>query len=136
MARVGTESDRSEAVSSAPGAEAQGVHRTGGAESSRTTRAGLHVEVIAVFGPTASGKTAVAEAVANRIGTEVVSADAMQVYRGLPILTNQPSSPTRLVAIRSLADEMIVGAFATLAHDEIDRCDRLRAGGRAQGASN
>ena len=64
------------------------------------------VEVIAIFGPTASGKTAVAEAVADALGTEVVSADAMQVYRGLPILTNQPERPTRLVAIRPLGDEM------------------------------
>jgi tRNA dimethylallyltransferase len=77
-------------------------------------------EVIAVFGPTASGKSAVAEAVAERLGTEVVSADAMQVYRGLPILTNQPSTPTRLVGIRALGEEMSVGAFAELAHGEID----------------
>lgn len=77
-------------------------------------------EVVAVFGPTASGKSAVAEAVAERFGTEVVSADAMQVYRGLPILTNQPSAPTRLVGIRALDEEMSVGAFAGLAHSEID----------------
>ena len=77
-------------------------------------------EVVAVFGPTASGKSAVAEAVAERLGTEVVSADAMQVYRGLPILTNQPSTPTRLVGIRALGEEMSVGAFAELAHREID----------------
>jgi tRNA dimethylallyltransferase len=78
------------------------------------------VEVVAVFGPTASGKSAVAEAVAARLDTEIVSADAMQVYRGLPILTNQPSTATRLVAIRALDEEMSVGAFAGLAHDEID----------------
>jgi tRNA dimethylallyltransferase len=78
------------------------------------------VEVIAIFGPTAAGKSAVAEAVADALGTEVVSADAMQVYRGLPILTNQPSRPTRLVAIRSLAEEMSVGAYASLAHATID----------------
>jgi len=78
------------------------------------------VEVIAVFGPTASGKTEVAEAVAEALGTEVVSADAMQVYRGLPILTNQPQRPTRLVAIRSLAEEMSLGAFASLAHAAVD----------------
>ena len=58
--------------------------------------------MVAIFGPTASGKSAVAEATAARLGTEVVSADAMQVYRGLPILTNQPSADTRLVGIRSL----------------------------------
>ncbi len=78
------------------------------------------VEVIAIFGPTASGKSLVAEAVADELGTEIVSADAMQVYRGLPILTNQPSRPTRLVAIRSLAEEMSVGAYASLAHEAID----------------
>jgi tRNA dimethylallyltransferase len=81
---------------------------------------GAGVEVVAIFGPTASGKSAVADAVADRLGTEVVSADAMQVYRGLPILTNQPSRPTRLVAIRALDEEMSLGAFAALAHAEID----------------
>jgi tRNA dimethylallyltransferase len=78
------------------------------------------IEVVAIFGPTASGKSAVAETVADLLGTEVVSADAMQVYRGLPILTNQPERPTRLVGIRSPADEMSVGAFAPLAHAAID----------------
>jgi len=78
------------------------------------------VPVVAVFGPTASGKTAVAEAVAERLGTGVVSCDALQVYRGLPILTNQPSRPTRLVGIRDASEEMSVGAYAALAHDAID----------------
>ncbi len=78
------------------------------------------MEVVAIFGPTASGKSAVAEAVADRLGTDVVSADAMQVYRGLPILANHPSRPTRLVGIRALDEVMSVGAFAELAHGEID----------------
>ncbi len=78
------------------------------------------VEVIAIFGPTASGKSAVAEAVAARLGTEVVSVDALQVYSGLPILTNQPARPTRLVAIRSPAEQMTLGEFAPLAHAEIE----------------
>ncbi len=78
------------------------------------------VEVVAIFGPTASGKSAVAEAVAAELGTDVVSADAMQVYRGLPILTNQPTRATRLVAIRELDEEMSVGAFASEAHAAID----------------
>lgn len=77
-------------------------------------------EVVAVFGPTASGKTAVAEALADRLGTGVVSADAMQVYRGLPILTNQPARATRLVAVCSLDEEMSVASYAALAHREID----------------
>jgi tRNA dimethylallyltransferase len=78
-----------------------------------------HPDVIAIFGPTASGKSAVAEMLADRLGTEVVSADAMQVYRGLPILTNQPVRPTRLVGIRALDEEMSVGAFAAAARTEI-----------------
>ena len=78
------------------------------------------IEVVAVFGPTASGKSAVAEAVAERLGTDVVSADAMQVYRGLPILANHPSRPTRLVGIRGLDEEMSLGTFAEVAHAEID----------------
>ncbi|MDQ3086248.1 MAG: tRNA (adenosine(37)-N6)-dimethylallyltransferase MiaA [Actinomycetota bacterium] len=77
-------------------------------------------DVIAVFGPTASGKSAVSEALATRLGTEVVSADALQVYRGLPILTNQPQSPTRLVAITDLSNEMSVGSYAVLAHGAVD----------------
>ena len=78
------------------------------------------VAVIAVFGPTASGKTDVAEALADRIGADVVSCDALQVYRGLPILTNQPTRPTALVAIRELSEEMSVGSYAALAHAAID----------------
>ncbi len=77
-------------------------------------------EVIAIFGPTASGKSAVSALVATHLGTEVVSADAFQIYRGLPILTNQPEVPTRLVAFTDLADEMSVGTYATLSHCAID----------------
>lgn len=80
----------------------------------------LSVEVVAVFGPTASGKSAVAEALAGRLRTQVVSCDALQVYRGLPILTNQPHLPTRLVGICGLDEEMSVGAYAPLAHAAID----------------
>ena len=76
--------------------------------------------VVALFGPTASGKTAVAEAVADQLATEVVSADAMQVYCGLPLLTNQPSRPTRLVAMWPLSHESSVGEYQRLAHAAID----------------
>jgi len=76
------------------------------------------VTVIGIFGPTASGKSRVAEAVSERLPAELVSADAMQVYRGLPILTNQ--SPARLVAIWPLDHEASVGEYAPLAHAAID----------------
>jgi tRNA dimethylallyltransferase len=76
--------------------------------------------VLAVFGPTASGKSAVAEAVAERIEAELVSADAMQVYRGLPILTNQPDQPIRLVGIWETGHQASVGEYQRLAHAAID----------------
>jgi tRNA dimethylallyltransferase len=76
--------------------------------------------VVAVFGPTASGKTAVAELVADRLGGEVVSADSMQAYRGLPILTAQPHRPTRLVGIWELSHEGSVAEYAELAHAAVD----------------
>ena len=76
--------------------------------------------VVAIFGPTASGKTAVAEAVADRLGGEVLSADSMQAYRGLPILTAQPDRPTRLVDIWPLEHEGSVADYARLAHAAID----------------
>jgi tRNA dimethylallyltransferase len=89
----------------------------------------LRYEVVAIFGPTASGKSAVARRVADELGTDVVSADALQVYRGLPVLTNQPAEPTALVGIRDLADSMSVGEYAELAHESID--DLVRRNGTA-----
>jgi tRNA dimethylallyltransferase len=77
-------------------------------------------EVLAIFGPTASGKSAVAEAIAERIPAELVSADSAQVYRGLPILTNQSPSPARLVGIWKLEHEASVAEYQRLAHAAID----------------
>ena len=76
--------------------------------------------MLAIFGPTASGKSAAAEAVARRIPAELVSADAMQVYRGLPVLTNQSDCPTRLVAIWDLDHESSLAEYQRLAHAAID----------------
>jgi tRNA dimethylallyltransferase len=81
---------------------------------------GLRGLVLAIFGPTASGKSAVAEALAVRIPAEIVSADSMQAYRGLPILTNQPERPTRLVGIWPLDHEGSVGEYQRLAHAGVD----------------
>jgi tRNA dimethylallyltransferase len=78
------------------------------------------MSVIAIYGPTASGKSAVAEEIAGRLDAELVSADSMQVYRGLPILTNQSDYPTRLVGIWELDHEATVGEYQQLAHAAID----------------
>jgi tRNA dimethylallyltransferase len=76
--------------------------------------------VIAIFGPTASGKTAVAEAIADAVPAEIVSADSMQVYDGLPILTNQPERPTALVGIWPLDHEGTIAEYQRLAHEAVD----------------
>ena len=48
------------------------------------------IRVLAIVGPTGVGKTAVAEEVAVWLGSEVVSADSMQIYRGMDIGTAKP----------------------------------------------
>lgn len=82
--------------------------------------------VIGLFGPTASGKSDLAAAVTALIPAEVVSADAMQVYDGLPILTNRSANPERLVGIWPLSHLASVGEYAPLAHAAID--EALAAG--------
>jgi tRNA dimethylallyltransferase len=76
--------------------------------------------VIGLFGPTASGKSDVAAALAELIPAEVVSADAMQVYDGVPVLTNRSPHPERLVGIWPLSHTASVGEYAPLAHGAID----------------
>ena len=83
------------------------------------------MSVIAIFGPTASGKSAVAEGIARRLPAELVSADSMQVYRGLPILTNQSEHPARLVGIWELDHEGSVGEYAVA--EVIQDLDRIYA---------
>ena len=49
------------------------------------------IPVVAVVGPTASGKTGLGVYLAKRFSGEVISADSMQVYKGMPIGTAQPT---------------------------------------------
>jgi tRNA dimethylallyltransferase len=87
--------------------------------------------LVAVFGPTGVGKTAVAIALAERLRADgedpvAVSADALQVYRGLEILTGAASAAERarlehrLVGILDVGETFSAGAYARLAHAEID----------------
>jgi tRNA dimethylallyltransferase len=87
--------------------------------------------VIALFGPTGVGKTALAVALAARLranGEEpvAVSADALQVYRGLETLTGVASPAERaalehrLVSFLPLDASFSAGQYAELAHAEID----------------
>jgi tRNA dimethylallyltransferase len=90
--------------------------------------------VLALFGATALGKTEVALALAERLHADIVVADSMQVYAGLPILTNQPDAAQRararhhLVGVVPPQQDFSVAQYAALAHEAIDG---LRARGRA-----
>jgi tRNA dimethylallyltransferase len=76
--------------------------------------------VVALFGPTASGKTAVAAALTQQMPAEVVSADAAALFRGLDVLTAAPAYPARLVGVFDLEHDVSVGEFQRLAHEAID----------------
>lgn len=79
--------------------------------------------VLVIAGPTASGKSAVAAAVARHTGGEVVCADAYQLYAGLPILTAQPSAeelaaaPHHLYGCVPLTEEMDAAAYSRMAEE-------------------
>ncbi len=60
--------------------------------------------VIAILGPTASGKTALAVAVAKKFNGEIVSADSRQIYRGMNIGTAKPTSSERRAIPHHLID--------------------------------
>ena len=86
-------------------------------------------DVVALFGPTASGKTAVAERLISLLDARAISADSAALYAGLPILTAAPPYPTELVGVVPLSEGVSVGAYQRLAHAAID--DAVAAGKRA-----
>ena len=61
-------------------------------------------KLIAIVGPTATGKTALAIALAQRLGGEIVSADSRQVYRHMDIGTAKPTAEQRSLARHHLID--------------------------------
>ena len=76
--------------------------------------------LLALFGPTASGKTAVAGILRDRIGATVISADSAALYEGLPVITAAPSYPAELVGILPLDVDVSVGAYQQLAQAAVD----------------
>ena len=87
--------------------------------------------IVAIFGPTGIGKTAVAIELAERLRADgedpvAVSADALQLYRGLETLTGAPTAAERerlehrLVGTLPLSASSSAGEFARAAHAEID----------------
>ena len=56
-------------------------------------------ELIVITGPTASGKSALAIDIARAVGTEIISADSRQIYKGIPVVTAMPS-PEELAVVK------------------------------------
>lgn len=80
---------------------------------------------ILIAGPTASGKSALALELAQRLGGEIVNADSMQVYRDLRVLTARPSPeeeasiPHHLYGVLSGAERCSAGRWARMAVDAL-----------------
>jgi tRNA dimethylallyltransferase len=81
---------------------------------------------VVLAGPTASGKSALALAIAREFGGTVINADSMQVYRELPVLTAQPSLaeralvPHRLYGFLPVTERCSAARWSALACKEID----------------
>jgi len=82
---------------------------------------------VAVVGPTAVGKTAVAVELVSMVGGEIVSADSMAVYKEMDIGTAKPTAEERkrarfhLIDVVDPGEAFSVGDFQRLAHETIDR---------------
>jgi tRNA dimethylallyltransferase len=88
---------------------------------------------VAVVGPTATGKTALAVDLARELGGEVVNADAMQLYRGMDIGTAKATEAERRGVPHHLLDVLEVTETASVAvyqRDARAEIERLLAAGR------
>jgi tRNA dimethylallyltransferase len=85
----------------------------------------LHPRPVFIAGPTAVGKSEIALLLAEKIGGEIISADSMQVYRGLDIGTAKPSPaerarvPHHLVDICDLTENFDAAQFIRLAQKAV-----------------
>lgn len=82
-------------------------------------------QAIAIVGPTASGKSAAARAIASAFGGTIVNADSMQVYRELAVLTARPdaaalaAAPHRLYGVAAAAEPWSAARWRDAALSEI-----------------
>lgn len=76
--------------------------------------------LICICGPTASGKTALSVALAKQLHTEIISADSMQIYRGMDIGTAKPTAEERQGVPHHLLDICAPGeAFSVARYVEL-----------------
>lgn len=75
--------------------------------------------VMVITGPTASGKSALAHAMAELLGAEIISADSRQIYRGMDIGTAKPSKkmleevPYHFISEKEIEEEYSAGNFTS-----------------------
>ena len=96
------------------------------ARASRVLALGVEQRLVCVVGPTASGKTDLAIALAERLGGEIVSADSVQIYRGFDIGSGKVTAEERARAPHHLVDThdpleaVDAAAYAALADRAIE----------------
>lgn len=77
-------------------------------------------KAIVITGPTASGKSALAVEMAERLGTEIISADSRQVYKGIPIVTAMPTAEQQGRARHHLINMLELDEYYSAARFEED----------------
>ena len=83
-------------------------------------------KIVCVVGPTACGKTTLGVLLAKRYGGEVVSADSMQIYRGMTIGTAAPTPaemdgvPHHMIAVADPAEQWSAARYAQAAIPIVD----------------
>lgn len=81
--------------------------------------------IVVVCGPTASGKTALSVELAKRLSGEIISADSMQIYKGMDIATAKPTAqekqgiPHYLMDFLDPHDSFSVADYVRMAHERI-----------------
>ncbi|MDE7412681.1 MAG: tRNA (adenosine(37)-N6)-dimethylallyltransferase MiaA [Muribaculaceae bacterium] len=73
-----------------------------------------------ITGPTASGKSALAVQLAQQLGTEIISADSRQIYKGIPIVTAMPTEEERALVRHHLIDRLPLDTYYSASQFEQD----------------
>ena len=82
-------------------------------------------KILAVAGPTASGKSALAVTLAERFGGEIISCDSMQIYRRMDIGTAKPTAeeqiivPHRMIDVVEPEEDFSCADYVRMADDEV-----------------
>jgi tRNA dimethylallyltransferase len=90
--------------------------------------------LLVILGPTASGKSALAYALARRRGAEILSVDSMQVYRAMDIGTAKPTAEDRAAVPHHLLDVVEANETFTVARF-VEMADAVIADAAGRGVS-